>query len=335
MAVRWRRLAALVATIVALVVAGGAVATTLAPSLAPYDAYWMTDGAAEGAPTGPRLAVTFLGVATLLLDDGETALMTDGFFSRPGLLRVATRIAPDSSRIMTALERAGVTRLAAVIPVHTHYDHAMDAPWVARWTGAKLVGSASTASVGRGGGLSESQIIVAVPGDTMTFGRFHVRLLHAEHVPSPFLMPGEVTLPLTPPARTRDYRLGECYSVVIEHDGRTIVVQGSAGFAAGALRDVRADVVYLGVATLGKQPAPYRDSLWNEVVVGTGARRVIAIHWDDFLRPLSAPLRPMPRLMDDFDATMRFLTSHGGPEAPDIRLPVAFRATDPFVNLPQ
>jgi hypothetical protein len=30
-----------------------------------------------------NLTVMFIGVATLLFDDGETAIMTDGFFSRP------------------------------------------------------------------------------------------------------------------------------------------------------------------------------------------------------------------------------------------------------------
>jgi L-ascorbate metabolism protein UlaG (beta-lactamase superfamily) len=247
---------------------------------------------------------------------------------------VATRIAPDSVRIRQALSRAGITRLAAIIPVHSHYDHAMDAPYVAKWTGAELSGSSSTRQIGLGAGLPSDRIRVARPGDAVAYGRFAVTLLRSAHVPSPFLMPGEITSPLTPPARTKDYRLGECYSVVIRHDGRTIVVQGSAGFIPGALKDVRADVVYLGVATLGRQAAEYRDSLWNEVVAATGAKRVIAIHWDDFMRPLSKPLKPMPRLMDDFDATMRFLLSHAGAGAPDIRIPVEFARTDPFAGLP-
>ena len=261
--------------------------------------------------------------------------MTDGFFTRPGLLSVVTRVRPDSALIRQALDRAHVSRLAAVIPVHSHYDHAMDAPYVARWTGAQLVGSSSTANIGRGAGLPEDRLTEAVKGQPMTFGRFTVTLLESRHAPTGrFLMPGEITSPLTPPARVKDYRLSEAYSVVIRHDGRTIVVLGSAGFLTGALKDVKADVVYLSVATLGKQSEAYRDSLWNEVVAATGAKRVIAIHWDDFTRPLSKPLRPMPRLMDNFDETMRFLLSHSGPGAPDIRIAVAFAATDPFAGLP-
>src|SRR3954470_21462990 len=87
------------------------------------------------------LAVTFLGVASLLFDDGEHAIMTDGFFSRPSLLRVGLgRISPDEGRIDSALARLGrdapgaTDRLRAVVPVHTHFDHVMDSAAVARRT---------------------------------------------------------------------------------------------------------------------------------------------------------------------------------------------------------
>jgi uncharacterized protein involved in exopolysaccharide biosynthesis len=55
------------------------------PSLQPYaDLQWKAPSGGESPAT---LKVTFLGVSTVLLDDGETALMTDGFFSRPGKLQ--------------------------------------------------------------------------------------------------------------------------------------------------------------------------------------------------------------------------------------------------------
>ena len=87
------------------------------------------------------LAVTFLGVASLLVSDGTSAVLTDGFFSRPSLPRVLLRrIAPDSGRIDEVLGRAGVTAIDAVVPVHTHYDHALDSATVAAATGARLLG---------------------------------------------------------------------------------------------------------------------------------------------------------------------------------------------------
>src|SRR6201996_7968019 len=77
-------------------------------------------------PDAP-LSATWMGVATLLLDDGTSALMTDGYFSRPGLAQVAAgKVAPSPARVDECLARADVSELAAVIPVHTHIDHPMD-----------------------------------------------------------------------------------------------------------------------------------------------------------------------------------------------------------------
>ena len=168
------------------------------PSLQPYaDLRWKAPS--SGGAT-PSLKVTFLGLSTVLLDDGETALMTDGFFSRPGKLQTFLgRVEPDLQAITQGLQRAGIPggvgKLAAVIPVHSHYDHVMDAPEVARRTGALLLGSESTANVGRGAGLAESQIRVARLGEPQQFGRFTVTRYPSRHAPTGFAG-GEITAPL-------------------------------------------------------------------------------------------------------------------------------------------
>jgi L-ascorbate metabolism protein UlaG (beta-lactamase superfamily) len=251
---------------------------------------------------------TFLGVSTVLVTDGETALMTDGFFTRPSLAATLFgRVVPDPERIGAALTRAGVTRLAAVIVVHSHYDHVMDAPEVARRTGALLVGSESTANVARGWGLPEASIRVVRPGEPMRFGGFEVTLLRSRHFPHGMAM-GEITTPLVPPARATAYREGGSYSVLIGHAGGSLLVQGSAGWVEGALHGRRADVVLLGVAGLGSKDETYRATYFREVVEAVAPRLVIPIHWDDFTLPLDQPLLPMPRILDDLDTTLTFLT---------------------------
>src|SRR5690348_10611914 len=98
------------------------------------------------AESDTPLTVTWLGVATLLISDGKSALMTDGFFSRPSLAAVGTRrLEPSLERIIGCLERTRVRTLEAVIPVHTHFDHALDSAVVAERTNAVLVGGESAA----------------------------------------------------------------------------------------------------------------------------------------------------------------------------------------------
>jgi L-ascorbate metabolism protein UlaG (beta-lactamase superfamily) len=294
------------------------------PSLEPYREHMAQPASAKGG-----LRATFLGVSTILLDDGETAILTDGFFTRPGKWATALgRIAPDPQRIEAALKRAGITRLAAVITVHSHYDHAMDAPEVASRTGAELVGSESTANVGRGWGLPEARIRVVRGGERFTWGRFEVTLLRSRHVPGAPAM-GEIDQPLHPPARATAYREGGSFSVLVRHGERTLLVQGSAGFEPGALAGHKADVVFLGVGLLGKKDATHRDAYWNEVVRAVGAKRVIAIHWDDFTRPLDEPMVPLPRLLDDFGVTMAFLSDRARAEGVVLALPLPLVAMEP------
>lgn len=279
------------------------------------------------------LRAVFLGVSTVLFRAGDSAVLTDGFFSRPGLARtLAGRIAPDHGLIIEALRRVGINSLDAVIPVHSHYDHALDTPAVAALTGATVVGSPSTANVARGYGLPAGQIRTASAGDVLRFGRFTITLLPAEHSPNPVAR-GIITRPVVPPARATAYRMGDCFSVLVESGGRSLLVNGSAGFVRGALGDHHADVVYLGIPTLGKQTEEFRDQLWREVVEATGARRVIPVHWDDFWRPLDQPLVPMRRFADDFDVTMRFLLDRCRRAGIDLVLPVAWRTTDPLAGL--
>ena len=277
------------------------------PDLRDYTRYFDVPEATADAP----LTLKWAGVTTLLVDDGTSALMTDGFFSRPGLATVGLgQIAPSRPRIDDSLKRLGVDRLDAVLPVHTHFDHAMDSAVVAARTGARLVGGESAAQVGIGGGLTEDRLVVATPGVPVTLGAYDVMLFESEHCP-PDRFPGVITEPVKPPVKTSAYKCGEAWSTLVHHraSDRRLLIVGSAGFVPGALAGYRAEVVYLGVGQLGVQPEPYLVDYWTETVRAVGARRVVLIHWDDFFRPLTKPLRALPYAGDDLDVSMRVLTA--------------------------
>ena len=285
--------------------------------------------------SGP-LGVTFAGVSTLLFDDGDSAVLFDGFFSRPSLVKVGLgRIAPDQARIAAALGRLGLAerRLDAVVPVHTHFDHALDSAEVARRTGATLIGSESSAHIGRGAGLPEKDIRVVTPGDAVTFGTWTLRFAESEHCP-PDRFPGVITEPLKPPAKASAYRCGSAWSVLVEHaSGRSALVQGSAGFVPGALAGWSAEVAYLGIGMLGHQSEDYVRAYWEHTVRAVGARTVVLTHWDDFFRVLDRPLRATAYAGDDLDATMRMLE---GLVAVDesLHFPTVWRREDPWDESP-
>ncbi len=299
----------LLAVLALLLLGAGWVAWRLAdhPSLEPYAGLWL-ESAGESA-SGAHVSVTFFGVATLLISDGETSFMTDGFFTRPPKTSVFLgRIAPDPTVIGRSLEAAGIHDLAAVIAVHSHYDHALDSAEVARRTGALLVGSESTANIGRGAKLPADRIRVITPGEPMRFGAFTLTAIRSQHFPHGMAM-GEITQPLVPPARATDYLEGGSYSLLVSHAAGSLLIQGSAGWLEGALAGQHADVVLLGIGGLGTRDEAYREGYWNAVVGAVRPRCVIPIHWDDFTLSLGEPLQPAPRLLDDFDASMAFLAA--------------------------
>lgn len=299
------------------------------PDIARYSERFSVPAAEPNAP----LRVTWMGVATLLLEDGASALMSDGYFSRPSLARVAaSKVSPSPARVDGCLAKAKVSRLAAVIPVHTHIDHAMDSALVADRTGAQLVGGESAANVGRGYGLAEDRLVVAVPGEPIPLGAYEVTLVESHHCP-PDRFPGVISTPLVPPVRASAYRCGEAWSTLVHHQpsGRRLLIQGSAGFVKGALAGYRADAVYLSVGQLGLQPRSYLVDYWTEVVRTVGARRVVLIHWDDFFRPLSKPLRALPYAGDDLDVSIRILDELALADGVALQMPTVWRREDPWM----
>jgi L-ascorbate metabolism protein UlaG (beta-lactamase superfamily) len=299
----------LIAIVLLVLAAGGSFAWRLRdrPSLQS----WPT--LAARPTTTPGVTAQFLGVTSLAISDGTTTLITDGFFTRPGLLRtLAGTITPDEAAIDWALEQAALRRAAAVFTVHSHYDHAMDAPLVAARLGAVLIGSESTANLARGVRFPAERLRVVTPGEPMRFGAFEVTLLESRHFPHGMAM-GTIDEPLVPPVRATAYHEGGSYSILVTHPTGRLLVQGSAGWKDGALAGRHADVVFLGLAGLGTKDARYTETYVREVVDATGARLVIPIHWDDFTRSLREPLLPMPRLLDDLVLTMTRVTTHLAP----------------------
>jgi L-ascorbate metabolism protein UlaG (beta-lactamase superfamily) len=261
--------------------------------------------------------ITWLGVTTLLFDDDETQILIDGFFSRPGILDLLLQrpIVSDAANINYALDEFRMRRLAAIIPLHSHYDHAMDVGAIANRSSASVVGTESTANIARGAGVRDDQIILATNGDTLEFGKFTVTLITSRHIPNGFgdshLLAGFMSEPVIQPASVSAWREGGSWAILIGHPLGTTLVQGSAGYIEGALAEVEADVVMLDIAGLHRQGKNYASRYWQDVVGATGARRVFIIHHDDFTQPFGQ-VKLFPKLLDDVVETTGWLKEFAG-----------------------
>lgn len=279
------------------------------PSLKSYEAYDWPNRALENK-SQKAVHVTYLGTTSLYFEDGETGILIDGFFTRPeNLAQIAFgEIQSDMGLLQDYLQRLNIKKLAAIPVFHSHYDHAMDSAQLAQLTGAVMLGSNSTAMIGRGAHLPESQIQIVETGKAYHFGKFTLRFYPSQHVPLPGLVEstgvmGEITEPLSQPAAASAYREGETYAIVIEHPlGTSLLHSGS--FVPGEIAGLKADVLFLATSGFPKLSAARRTQFIQEIVLDTQVKKLVPVHWGDFFRSLDRPMLALPRIAEDLDAAM-------------------------------
>ena len=242
---------------------------------------------ANAALPSDKLTVKWLGVATLLFDDGKTQIMTDGFVSRPSAIDLLFKrpISPDIKAITRAIGDHDISRLAAIMPVHSHYDHAMDTADFARLTGADLLGSAFTTTIARASSLPEVQVKQAHIGVPYTYGQFTITFYPSKHAPLITYNANDLPTgkPFALPAPFNAYKEGQSYTIHIDHPQGSALVQGSAGFIPGTLHDLEVDSVFLGVGGLITLTHEYTSTYVDELVHAVNPKQVYIIHQDNLM----------------------------------------------------
>lgn len=275
---------------------------------------------------GDAVTATWLGTSTILFDDGETQILIDGTFTRIGVLDafLFRRVSSDVATINYALAKFQMNRLAAIVPVHSHFDHAMDVGHVANRTSAVVLGSESTANIVRGAGVPVDQYQILGDGEVRQFGEFTIKLIASVHVPigpdDEEIFPGIIDIPLRQPARISDYRTGVAWAVLLSHPRGKTLIQGSGGFVPGKLEQESADVVMLGLGRVASLGRDFLHEYWDETVTATNTSRVIAIHHDDYTAPFGE-VRLFPDIADKIAKTAIWIDEHVAGSGVSVELP--------------
>ncbi len=250
----------------------------------------------EGAVT-----VTWLGTAGFFISDGKSSFFIDPYVSRYSMLSVVggLKLASQSDLVAEWIDRCGGGGSSAVIVSHSHFDHALDASSFAAQTGASLVGSESTAWIGRSEGLQDDQIRLVSGGSKLNIGDFTIKFIESRHGPALFgriPYPGSIDTTFKVPAPAKRYRLGETFSLYIEHPAGTMIHHGSAGNHVGMYDGLTADIMFLGIGGRGDTAEYIRDV--PEVV---SPSLLIPIHFDNMFVPLKGKMGFIPGIkLDEF-----------------------------------
>jgi L-ascorbate metabolism protein UlaG (beta-lactamase superfamily) len=254
------------------------------------------------------LEIEWLGVSGYRLSCEGQTIFVDPYLSRvpfSDLLRKQP-VLPDPAALERFVRAPG--EVAGVLVGHTHFDHAVDAPAIARRFGCKAYGSDSLVSLMALHGLAD-QAIEVEPYRTYELGPFevsftasvHSKLLLGLAVPYDGDLTCEHLDALTPGA----YRCGQVWGISIKVAGVSFYHQGSANLIDEAVRERSVDVFLAGIA--GRN---FTEDYWKRIIPCLDPKVVVPTHYDNFFRPLGNPMEfvsnvQLSALSDEIGAVSR------------------------------
>jgi L-ascorbate metabolism protein UlaG (beta-lactamase superfamily) len=239
----------------------------------------MSSSGSKGA-----VALTYLGAAGWKVEAGTHVLLVDPYFSRVEVDRQKTSLTPDA----TSIDRYAPAHADAILVGHSHFDHLLDVPEIAKRTGARVVGTQSTFNVAHASGVPDRQLTIVGGGEILELAPFSVRVIRALHAPIGLpstTISEDVKLPMT----ADGYVEGGTLQYMVAVQGRAILFIGTANFVESELQGLRPDIA----------------------VVATGAREKVPDYSCRLMRALG---RPPLVLTNHFDALWEAL----GPAQMDI-----------------
>jgi L-ascorbate metabolism protein UlaG (beta-lactamase superfamily) len=244
---------------------------------------------ALGLPEG--LELEWLGVSGYRITYEGMTLYVDPFVSRVPLSYLLMRRAalPDPRQIERFFPED--ERVVGVLVGHTHWDHAVDAPALARRYGCKAYGSGSLGALMRLHGLGD-QVVEVEPYRTYELGPFEVAFVPSAH--SKLLLglavpyAGELTCEQLEGLSPSAYRCGQVWGIHIAVAGVTLYHQGSADLIDDAVRHRGVDFFLAGIA--GRS---FTERYWERILPRLDPVTVIPTHYDNFFVPLADEIELM------------------------------------------
>lgn len=266
--------------------------------------------AGPGPTRGGAVSVRWLGTAGFEIRHGEHVVLIDPYLTRASLSScLLSPLSPD----IAAITRH-ITRADAIIVGHTHFDHVLDVPTIARLTDGVVFGSRSAANLCRADGVAPARVrdveeLLRAGTYTEEVGPFELRFFPSAHsklilgrrVPAI----GDISDCDHVPLRAPAYKCGAVFAVELRVGGRTIFHLGSAELVESSLPARETDLLLFTVA--GWQQT---SRVCERALSRLSPRAVLLSHWDDFFQPIERGARALPgvqvpRLIERFHAASR------------------------------
>ena len=213
---------------------------------------------AAAALKSGEVRLTYLGNAGWEITDGRKIILVDPFltqFARWMPTGPAPDIAPNAPYPAdTALINTHVQRADYIVITHGHSDHALDAGYISRKTGATIIGHETAANLARAYGVTDSSLITVIGGEDYEFGDFSLRVIPNIHSAldkkhyynNTRGIVGTAPRGLRAPLRRKDYVEGGNLAYLLRMAGHEILIMGSMNYIEREMEGLRPDIALIG-----------------------------------------------------------------------------------------
>ena len=252
----------------------------------------VTGGQSLGQDT--PLELTYLGTAGWIITDGDFTVLVDPYISRVKL-GTGPGISPDDTRQTvlrsdyfvsdTLLIDSLITKADFILVHHAHFDHLSDVPYIARKTGAKVVGTETTCNILRAYGIPGEQLYPVRGGEDYQFEKFSVRVIPSIHSAlndKHYLDSRTYSEVPNAPLRVSEFIEGGSLMFLARFSNHEVLTMGSMNFVERELQGIEPDILLAGVNQSQLGLYKYNERLLK---VTGNPKVIIPTHWDNFRLP--------------------------------------------------
>jgi L-ascorbate metabolism protein UlaG (beta-lactamase superfamily) len=243
----------------------------------------------QGGPGGAGVNLRWFGTNAWEISFGNKTIWLDPWLTRystgilAGRFDPATPISVDEALLDTHIPKADIILIG-----HGHFDHIADVPYLAKKTGAMVIGSETHANMLRAYGVPDRQLVHVRGGENLQFDGFSIEVfpsLHGLDANKQFVFPRHLVTVPPMPTRTDELVEGDTFIYQLTlGSGFSILLMSTGNFIERALTGLRPDVALLGATSTFTQTHRYNARLLN---VLNYPRVIVPTHWDMWEKPLS------------------------------------------------
>ena len=247
--------------------------------------------------TGPGsepLEMTYFGTAGWRISDGNVVVLVDPYISR---LKYGNGGHSDDDRPHFAREDLAwsdttlidslITEADFILCTHSHFDHLADVPYIARKTGAKVIGHETANTILRAYGVPDEQLYTVRGGEDYQFEDFSVRVVPGLHSALNEKLyydsrRYDETSNLEAPLRINQFIEGGTLNFLARFDRHTVLAMGGMNFIEREFEGLEPDILLAGIN--GSRLGLYDYD--RRLLTATGSPPVVLpTHWDNFRYP--------------------------------------------------